>query len=788
MQEAYQAVDFSPKDKAYVLAEFPYPSGAGLHIGHAFTFIGGDIYARFLRMQGKNVLFPMGFDAFGLPTENYAIRTGRKPQEVTRENTETFRRQMDRLGLSFDWTRVIDTSDPSFYRWTQWIFIKLFEHGLTVKEEKPINWCPKDKIGLANEEVINGRCERCGTPVIRKKINQWVVKITAYAGRLLEGLNQTDFIEKVKTAQVNWIGRSEGARIRFAVRGRQAPLEVFTTRPDTLWGATFLVLAPEHPLVSGLAADPRVRAYVERAAHRSDLERIDESREKDGVFSSLTALNPAIGAEIPVWISDFVLESYGAGAIMAAPAHDERDHAFAVKYGLPIVPVIRPPIPWDYRREAYSGKEGVLVDSGPLDGLDPEAASGRAIRWLEETGSGEAAATYHLRDWVFSRQRYWGEPIPMVYCEQCDWAPVPEDQLPVRLPEVDHYEPTDTGESPLANIPEWVETTCPRCGGPGRRETDTMPNWAGSDWYFLRFTDPHNERALADLDLMRYWMPVDVYIGGDEHNTLHLLYSRFIYQFLYDLGYLPAGAPEPYRKRISHGVILGPDGARMSKSRGNMIIPDQLVDRFGADAVRTYLMFMGPYDATMAWNERALQGVKRFLDRWKNLIEENAGRHPALTNPAAQAVIHRLVKGVGEDIAGFKYNTAVAKLMEALNALLENHYSLDQTGLEMLVKVIAPFAPFLAEECWARLGERGSVHAAAWPEYDPALLAEQRVTVSVQVNGKLRGLLEVQPGESQEAVVAQARALDSVAKYLASGTLRKVIYVPDRTLNFVVEG
>ncbi|HVN55251.1 MAG TPA: leucine--tRNA ligase [Anaerolineaceae bacterium] len=785
MDPIYQAVDFSEKEKAYVLVEFPYPSGAGLHIGHAFSFVGGDIFARFLRMQGKNVLFPIGWDAFGLPTENYAIRTGRKPQDVTRENTAVFHRQMDHLGLSFDWAREVNTSDPSFYQWTQWIFIKLFEKGLTHKQEMPINWCPRDKVGLANEEVINGRCERCGTPVVRRLINQWVVNITAYADRLIEGLNHTEFIDKVKAAQINWIGKSEGARIRFRLAGREETLEVFTTRPDTLWGATFLVLSPEHPLASTLRDNPEVARYVKLAAQKSDLERSELNREKDGVFSGLMAIHPATGAEIPLWISDFVLMGYGSGAIMAVPAHDERDHAFARTFGLPIVPVIRPPFEWDFELAAYTGDEGEMINSGPLDGLPAEKAIPAAIQWLEDRGLGEKAASYHLRDWIFSRQHYWGEPIPMVFCEQHGWVPVPVSQLPVLLPEVERYLPTDTGESPLANITEWVQTTCPVCSGPAVRETDTMPNWAGSDWYFLRYTDPHNDQALASMERLGYWMPVDVYIGGDEHNTLHLLYSRFIYLFLHDIGCVPPEIPEPYRKRLSHGVILGADGQRMSKSRGNVVAPDELVSRYGADVVRAYLMFMGPFDATMAWNERALLGVKRYLDRLAAFVRENASLSSG-TDAHTRAIVDRLVKAVGDDIFAFKFNTAVARQMEALNELTRETYEIGQEALRKLVQVVAPFAPFLAEECWKILQGEGSVHASRWPEYDPPLIAGQTVTVSVQVNGKLRGLVEVEPGADEETVTARAKEIEPVQRALAGGSLRKVIYVKDRTLNFVV--
>jgi leucyl-tRNA synthetase len=788
----FEAKDFSEKKKIYVLAEFPYPSGSGLHMGHTFSYTGGDVYARFQRMQGRNVLFPMGWDAFGLPTENYAIQTGQKPQDVTKTNTANFRKQMDALGFSFDWDREVNTTDPDYYKWTQWIFIKLFERGLAYKAEMPINWCPKDKVGLANEEVINGRCERCGTEVIRRLINQWVVRITEYADRLISGLTQTEFIEKVKAAQVNWIGRSEGAKIRFKVDGRNEALEIFTTRPDTLWGCTFMVIAPEHALVKSIMDQPGVAEYVERSRKRSELERTEESRPKEGVFSGLTARHPATGGELPIWISDFVLPSYGTGAIMAVPAHDERDHQFALQYGLPIQPVILPPTDWDFSQAAYTGMEGRVINSGPIDGLQPSEAIPAAIDWLESQGLGERAVSYHLRDWIFSRQHYWGEPIPMIYCPECGWNPVPEDQLPVRLPEVDRYEPTETGESPLANIPGWVDVACPTCGGAGRRETDTMPNWAGSDWYFLRFCDPHNDHALAGMDKLRYWMPVDVYIGGDEHNTLHLLYSRFIYLFLHDLGVVPPEYPEPYIKRLSHGVILGPDGQRMSKSRGNVIVPQEYLEKYGADPLRVYLMFLGPYDATMAWNERALLGVKRFLDRFNRFVGDHAGQAPE-SGPRVRAAINRLVKDVAEDTASFKYNTAIAHMMETLNTLYDlADSSMDQSEnvsdqeLQTFCQILAPYAPFTAESCWQTSGGEGSVHETAWPAYDPALELEELVTIAIQVNGKLRGTVAV-PGQTTESEIRQlAESQPGIAKFLVDKNIAKVIYVPMRTMNFVV--
>ena len=781
----FHAKDLNPQEKMYVLVEFPYPSGSGLHIGHSFSFTGGDVYARYQRMQGKNVLFPMGWDAFGLPTENYAIRTHRPPQEVTAENTAAFRRQMEALGLSFDWERVVDSTDPAYYRWTQWIFIKLFEKGLAHKREMPINWCPSCKVGLANEEVIDGHCERCGTETSRRRISQWVVRITDYADRLITGLDETEFIDKVKTAQVNWIGRSEGARVTFPIEGRDKGLEIFTTRPDTLWGATFMVLAPEHPLVEGVMSNPQVAAYVLQSGKKSDMERLEVNREKTGVDSGLVAIHPVTGARLPVWISDFVLLSYGSGAIMAVPAHDGRDFAFATTYDLPVAPVVEPEGGWDFSAAAYEEHAGKMINSGPLDGMEVDQAIPAAVDWLEKNGKGQRTVSYHLRDWIFSRQHYWGEPIPMIYCEKDGWQPVPEDQLPVVLPVVEHYQPTDTGESPLANIPEFVNTTCPKCGGAARRETDTMPNWAGSDWYFLRYCDPHNTQALASPELLRYWMPVDVYIGGDEHNTLHLLYSRFIYQFLHDLGAVPAELPEPYRKRLSHGVILGPDGQRMSKTVGNVIVPDEYIKKVGADALRAYLMFIGPFDATMAWNERALMGVKRFLDRFTNYIRDNAHKHRTSSKRGA-GLVNCLGRLVSDDTAVFKFNTALAKMMETMNALGDETLAVADDDLARLVKILAPYAPFLAEECWEVLGRKGSVHLDLWPVYDPALELEEKITVAVQINGKLRGTLELERGEMQEAVIARAAALESVARHMEGKQVVKTIYVPERTLNFVV--
>lgn len=748
----YKGVDFAQdKQKFYMLTEFPYPSGSGLHVGHAFSMTGADVYARYQRMLGKNVMFPMGWDAFGLPTENYAIKTGIKPQEATKQNTNKFKEQMKALGFSFDWDREINTTSPDYYKWTQWIFIKLFEKGLAYKQEMPINWCPKDKIGLANEEVVNGKCERCGTVVERRTQSQWVVKITQYADRLIEGLKNTDFIEKVKAAQINWIGKSEGAKIRFKLADGASEVEVFTTRPDTLPGATFLVLAPEHTLVQGIY-DKEVIDYVEKSRRKSEMERTELSKEKTGVFSGLYAINPFTKKQIPIWIADYVLTTYGSGAIMSVPSHDERDGEFAKKYGLPV--------DWNFK---------------PDEGM---------WEWIQNEGVGEKSVNYHLRDWIFSRQHYWGEPIPMIYCEKDGWVPVEESMLPVELPEVEAYQPTDTGESPLATMTEWVKTVCPKCGAIARRETDTMPNWAGSDWYFLRFVDPKNQNSLADQDKLKYWMPVDVYVGGDEHNTLHLLYSRFIYQFLWDLGVVPKEYPEPYKKRLSHGVILGPDGNRMSKSKGNIIVPDQVAEKFGADAVRTYMMFMGPFDATMAWNENALVGVKRFLDRFYKLVEAKK-MEDVKSNKEVEIIINKLVKEAGADLGEFKFNTAVAKIMTALNGL-EKQTEISKENLKKMVLVLAPLAPFAAEELWNLLGENFSVHQQQWPSYDESLLVTDKVTLSVQINGKLRGTIEVSPEADEELVKQESQRQEKIKKYLDAGEVRKVIYIKGKTINFVV--
>ena len=754
--EGFKGVDFDKtREKFYMLTEFPYPSGTGLHVGHAFSMTGADVYARFQRLKGKNVVFPMGWDAFGLPTENYAIKTGIKPQLATKQNTDRFKEQCNALGFSFDWEREVNTTDPGYYKWTQWIFTKLFEKGLAYKQEMPINWCPSCKIGLANEEVINNKCERCGTGVEKRTQSQWVVRITAYADKLIEGLKQTDFIEKVKAAQINWIDRREGTKIRFKLADGQKEIEVFTSRVDTLEGATFMVVAPEHEVVEMVKTSPEVAAYLEKVKNKSDLERTDLNKEKTGVFSGLYAINPFTKEQIPVWIADYVLMSYGTGAIMAVPSHDERDGEFAKKFGLKIN--------WEFK------------------------PSMEMAEWVKSNGVGEVAVTYHLRDWIFSRQHYWGEPIPMVYCDKDGWVSVPEAELPVVLPEVEAYQPTDTGESPLANIKEWVQTVCPKCGGLSKRETDTMPNWAGSDWYFLRYLDPKNESSLAEMEKMAYWLPVDIYVGGDEHNTLHLLYSRFIYQFLWDLGVVPKESPEPYKKRISHGIILGPDGNKMSKSKGNVIVPDEVVQKYGADAVRMYMMFMGPFDATMAWNERALIGVKRFLDRFYVLVQERVedGLVDEESERETLVLVNRLVKEAEEEMASFKFNTVVAKLMSLLNQL-EKGLKISREELKKMVIVMSVMSPFIAEDLWEALGGEFSVHNQSWPKFEEAMLVSERVKLSVQINGKFRGTVEVSPEAEENEVKEEIKKIQNLNKYLEGVNLIKTIYIKAKTINLVV--
>ncbi len=771
-----RALDDSSKKKSYILVEFPYPSGQGLHIGHPRSYVALDIVARKRRREGENVLYPIGWDAFGLPTENYAIKTKRDPHEVTAENIETFRGQIQNLGISFDWSREVNTTDPSYYKWTQWIFLQLFKHGLAYKATSTINWCTNCKIGLANEEVVAGVCERCGGTVVQREREQWMLAITKYAQRLYDDLETVDFIEAVKAGQRNWIGPSEGAEIDFGVSGSDEKIRVFTTRPDTLFGATYVVLAPEHPLVEKLAPaiknQEEVKNYVEEAKKKTEIDRTAEQKDKTGVkLEGVLAVNPANNEELPIFIADYVLATYGTGAIMAVPAHDERDYDFAKKFGVPI-------------RQVISGGEtlpfvgdGALVDSGDFTGLSSEEAKKKITEKVE----GVWKTTYKLRDWVFSRQRYWGEPIPMTHCEKCGWVPVPEQDLPVTLPHVEHYEPTETGDSPLAAIDDWVNTTCPSCGAPARRETDVMPNWAGSSWYYLRYCDPHNDTALADPEKLKYWLPVDWYNGGMEHTTLHLLYSRFWHKFLYDINVVPT--PEPYKKRTAHGLILGENGEKMSKSRGNVVDPNTVIDRFGADTTRLYGMFMGPFDQSIAWSEDGLVGTRRFVERLWKLQEKVADTAP--DDPKVHHILHKTIQKVGDDIESLKMNTAVSSLMILTNTL-GDLASISKSWYSTLVSLVAPFAPFLAEELWKELGNSGSVHEAPWPAYDKKALIEDVVQVAVQVNGKLRTTVSVPPDASEDDVFGAAKTVEAVSKWLPEGGPKRVVYVKGKILNIVV--
>ncbi|MFZ0427678.1 MAG: leucine--tRNA ligase [Acidobacteriota bacterium] len=785
-QNLFRAEDDPARRKFYVLIEFPYPSGEGLHVGHPRSYTALDLVARKRRMEGYNVLFPIGWDAFGLPTENFAIKTGQHPRVVTEANINRFRAQLKRLGFSFDWSREINTTDPEYYRWTQWIFLRLWEHGLAYKNEMPVNWCESCKVGLANEEVVGGVCERCGGNVVRKNRSQWMLRITDYAERLLEDLNTVDFLDKIKVQQANWIGRSTGAEIDFPIDGfPERSMRVFTTRPDTLFGVTYMVLAPEHPLVDELqprATNPdEVREYREAAARKSDFERTEVSKEVTGVeLRGIRARNPATGETIPIWIADYVLISYGTGAIMAVPGHDDRDWRFARKYDLPIVEVISG---GDVETAAFTDIDrGTLVNSGPLDGLSPEVAIRRMTEIVEAEGYGQSSVQFRLRDWVFSRQRYWGEPIPMIDCPACGWVPVPDEQLPLELPPLEEYRTTESGESPLALLTDWVNTTCPKCGGAARRETDTMPQWAGSSWYFLRYVDPHNDEALAARDKLDYWTPVDWYNGGMEHTTLHLLYSRFWHKFLFDIGVVPTA--EPYLRRTSHGLILGENDEKMSKSRGNVVNPDVMVAKYGADAFRLYEVFMGPFDQPIPWSTQGLIGMSRFLQRVWDLQEKVSWE--ASASAETGRIVHQTIKQVGERIESLKFNTAVAALMT-----LANHFSalqaMPRDHWQIFLRLLAPFTPHLAEELWARLGHAESVSLQPWPEFDPAQAAENEIEIPVQVNGKLRGRIRAEVEFPDDEIEALARL--EVAGHLEGRQVRKVIVVRrgDRNLvNFVV--
>ena len=777
-EKAYKVEIDKNKEKFYALVEFPYPSGAGLHVGHPRSYTALDVIARKKRMEGLNVLYPMGFDAFGLPAENYAIKTGVHPAVSTQENIANFTRQLKSIGFSFDWDRCIDTSKPEYYKWTQWMFIKFFEKGLAYKDKIAINWCPNCKTGLANEEVVNGCCERCGAEVVRKNKEQWMIAITKYADRLIEDLNDVDFVERVKAQQVNWIGRSEGAELDFEFGDKK--LTVFTTRPDTAFGVTYMVLAPEHPYVAEMMGKfenaDEIKAYVEATAKKSDLQRsIDEG--KTGVeLKGVKARNPYNGKMIPVFISDYVLMGYGTGAIMAVPAHDQRDYDFAKAFNLPIIQVLDG---GDISEKAFE-EDGPHINSAFLDGLNKEDGMRVAIKYAEAKGFGKSKVNFKLRDWVFSRQRYWGEPIPMVYCEKCGWQPVPESELPLTLPEVPDYHPNDEGESPLSKAGDWLNTICPKCSGHARRETDTMPNWAGSSWYFLRYCDPHNDKEFASKEALDYWMNVDWYNGGMEHTTLHLLYSRFWHKFLYDLGLVPT--KEPYQKRTSHGMILAENGEKMSKSRGNVINPDEIIDAYGADTFRLYEMFIGPFDQVAMWSDESLNGVYRFVGKVFGLFKK-VSKSAVLSKEDLRAM-HKCILEVSERIDQMKFNTAVSSLMTYVNYLSAKS-EINPQLYETLVLLMAPFTPHLAEEMWARLGHQTLVVAENWPAGDKALAQDDVVTIAVQICGKMRGTIEMPKDAPQPDVEKAALALDNVKRQLEGKEIRKVIVVPNRIVNIV---
>jgi len=784
--KTFQTTEDDGKRKFYALDMFPYPSGAGLHVGHPEGYTATDILARMKRMQGYNVLHPMGWDAFGLPAEQYALDTGNDPAEFTEKNINNFRRQIKSLGFSYDWDREVNTTDPNYYKWTQWIFLKLYEKGLAYMDEVPVNWCPALGTVLANEEVIDGKSERGGHPVIRKPMKQWMLRITAYADRLLEDLEELDWPESIKEMQRNWIGRSEGANIHFQVDGHDETFTVFTTRPDTLFGATYAVLAPEHPLVEKITTPEQkeaVEAYLKQIQSKSDLERTDLAKEKTGVFTGAYAINPANGEKLPIWIADYVLMSYGTGAIMAVPAHDERDYEFAKKFNLPIKQVVAG---GDISKEAYTG-DGEHVNSDFLNGLNKEEATKKMIEWLEANGKGEKKVSYRLRDWLFSRQRYWGEPIPIIHWEDGTMTPVPEEELPLVLPKTDEIKPSGTGESPLANIEEWVNVVDPKTGKKGRRETNTMPQWAGSCWYYLRYIDPHNEKQLADPKKLEKWLPVDIYIGGAEHAVLHLLYARFWHKFLYDIGVVPT--KEPFQKLFNQGMILGENNEKMSKSKGNVVNPDDIVESHGADTLRLYEMFMGPLEASIAWSTKGLDGARRFLDRvWRLFVEENGQLNPKIVdNPETdtlERVYHQTVKKVTEDYEALRFNTAISQLMVFINEAYKAPV-LPKVYMEGFVKLLSPVCPHIAEELWEKLGHSNTIAYEAWPAYDEAKLVEDEVEIVIQVNGKVRTKLHVPADATKEQLEQLAMEDEKIKEQIEGKTVRKVIAVPGKLVNIV---
>ena len=781
----FHAEDNSEKEKFYALIEFPYPSGQGLHVGHPRPYTALDTVARKRRLQGYNVLYPIGWDAFGLPTENYAIKNHIHPEIVTKQNIARFKKQIQSLGISFDWSREINTTDPDYYKWTQWIFIQLFKHGLAYKKEMNVNWCTSCKCVLANEEVVNGVCERCGSEVIHKVKSQWMLKITAYADRLINDLDLVNYPERVKAQQKNWIGRSTGAEVDFKTTTGDT-LTIYTTRADTLYGATYMVISPEHPLIEKwadkLSNIDAIREYQAAAARKSDFERTEVAKDKTGVLvEGVKAINPVNNKEIPIFISDYVLVSYGTGAIMAVPAHDTRDWEFAKKFDLPIIEVVKG---GNVQEEAYTDcATGIMVNSGMLDGLTVDEAKKKIISWLESEGKGHSKVNYKLRDWVFSRQRYWGEPIPIVHCDKCGYVPIDESELPLRLPMVESYEPTDNGESPLAKMTDWLETTCPCCGGKAKRETDTMPQWAGSSWYFLRYMDPHNDKALASKEAIKYWSPVDWYNGGMEHTTLHLLYSRFWHKFLYDIGVV--NTPEPYAKRTSHGMVLGENGEKMSKSRGNVVNPDEIVDEYGADTLRLYEMFIGDFEKAAPWSQSSIRGCRRFIERYYNLqtILNNADG----IRPELESSFHKAIKKVSDDIENIKFNTAIATLMALINDITATG-AITKEELRIFTILLNPFAPHVTEEVFeiCKLGD-GIVAEQKWPEYDEAKCKDETIEIVVQVNGKIKTKLNIPVESEKNAVLDMAKADANVAKAIENMNIIKEIYVPNKLVNLVVK-
>ena len=775
--------DYS-KPKYYALVEFPYPSGQGLHIGHPRPYTAMDIVSRKKRLQGYNVLFPMGWDAFGLPTENFAIKNKVHPALVTKKNIERFKGQLKMLGLSFDWDREVNTTDPDYFKWTQWIFIQMFKKGLAYKSEMAVNWCTSCKVVLANEEVVGGVCERCGGEVVHKVKSQWMLKITEYAQRLIDDLSEVNYLDKIKTTQKNWIGRSEGAEVDFKTSEGDT-LTVYTTRPDTLFGATYMVISPEHPILkkweSKLGNNDAIAEYQEKSARKSDFERTEMAKEKTGVkLDGVYAINPVNGREIPIFISDYVLMGYGTGAIMAVPAHDTRDYDFAKVFDLPIIEVVKG---GDVTKEAFTDcATGIMTNSGFLDGLTVEDAKVKIKDWLEETGKGKKKVNYKLRDWVFSRQRYWGEPIPIVYCDKCGYVPIPESELPLTLPEVESYMPTDNGESPLSTLDSFINTTCPHCGGPAKRESDTMPQWAGSSWYFLRYCDPHNDNELASKEALKYWMPVDWYNGGMEHTTLHLLYSRFWHKFLYDLDAVTT--KEPYMRRTSHGMILGEDGQKMSKSRGNVINPDDVVNEYGADSLRLYEMFVGDFEKTAPWSTKSIKGCKRFLDRvWalQDMMTDGDDYRDEL-----KASFHKTVKKVSEDIENLKFNTAIAALMSLINEIYSTK-QINKAELKTFIILLNPFAPHITEEIYQNVGFSGMLNEQKWPEYDESLCVDETIEIVAQINGKVRSKLVISVDEGKDDVIAKVKAEPKIQEALNGKNVIKEIYVPGKLVNIVVK-